>query len=71
MGGHRNIGTPQLRKSDVIRKDTKEKGEKIEDAQDRRTWILKTRCADRNWENVEEENMHHRCAFNTHDDTQF
>ena len=35
VGGHRKIGRPKLR-SDVIRKDMKEKGIKIE-AQDRRT----------------------------------
>ena len=30
-GGHRKIGRPKLRWSDVIRKDTKEKGVKIEE----------------------------------------
>ena len=45
-GGHRNIGRLKLRWSDVIRKDMKEKQAKIEEAQDRRTWRLKTRCAD-------------------------
>ena len=46
VGGHRKIGRPKLRWSDVIRKDMKEKRVKIEEAQDRRTWRLKTRCAD-------------------------
>ena len=46
VGGHRKIGRPKLRWSDVTRKDMKEKGVKIEEAQDRRTWRLKTRCAD-------------------------
>ena len=32
--------------TDVIRKDMKEKQVKIHEAQDRRTWRLKTRCAD-------------------------
>ena len=36
MGGHRKTDT------DVIRKDMKEKGVKIEEAQDRTTWRLKT-----------------------------
>ena len=42
--------TPKDRKTekdDVIRKYIKEKQVKIEEAQDRRTWRLKTRCADR------------------------
>ena len=47
IGGQRNIGRPKLRWSDVIRKCTKEEQVKIEDAQERRTWRLKTRCADR------------------------
>ena len=42
VGGHRKIGRPKLRWSDVIRKDMKEKQVKIEEAQDRRTWRLKT-----------------------------
>ena len=46
MGGHRKIGRPKLRRSDVIRKDMKEKQVNIEEAQDWRTWRLKTRCAD-------------------------
>ena len=46
MGGHRKIERPKLRWSGVIRKDMKEKEVKIEEAQDRRTWRLKTRCAD-------------------------
>ncbi len=42
VGGHRKIGRPKLKWSDVIRKDMKEKQVKIEEAQDRRTWRLKT-----------------------------
>ena len=42
MGGHRKIGRPKLRWSDVVRNDIKEKGVKIEEAEDRRTWRLKT-----------------------------
>ena len=41
VGGHRNIGRPKLRWSDVIRKYTKEKQVKIKQAQDRRTWTFK------------------------------
>ena len=37
MDGHRNIGRRKLRWSDVIRNYMKEKGVKIEEAQDRRT----------------------------------
>ena len=44
VDGHRKIGRPKPRWSDVIRRDMKEKGVKIEEAQDRRTW--KTRYAD-------------------------
>ena len=36
VGGYRKIGIPKLRWSDVIRKYTKKKGGKAEDAQDRR-----------------------------------
>ena len=39
---HQKIARQQLRWSDVIRKDTKEKGVKIEGVQDRIPW----RCAD-------------------------
>ena len=46
MGGHRQIGKPKLRWSDVIRKDIKEKQLNIEEAQYRITWRVKTRCAD-------------------------
>ena len=46
VGGHRKIGRPTFRWSDVIRKDMKEKRVKIEEALDRRTLRLKTRCAD-------------------------
>ena len=38
VGGHRKMGRPRLRGSDIIRKDMKEKGVKIEEAQDPRTW---------------------------------
>ena len=31
VGGHRKIGSRKLRRNDVIRKDMKEKQEKIED----------------------------------------
>ena len=41
-----NIGRPKLRRSDDIRLYMKEKQVKIEEAQDRRSWRLKTRCAD-------------------------
>ena len=46
VGGHRKIGRPKLRWSDVIRKDTKDKQVKIEEAQDWRTWRLKIQCTD-------------------------
>ena len=46
VGGHRKLGRPKLRWSDVIRKDKKEKGAKIEEAQDWRTWRLKAQCTD-------------------------
>ena len=36
VGGHRNIGRPKLRWSHVKIKDMKEKGVKIEEAQDQR-----------------------------------
>ena len=39
------MGPLELRWSDVVRKDMKEKQVKIEEAQDRRTWRLKNRCA--------------------------
>ena len=42
VGGHRKIGRPKLRWSDVIGKYKNEKGVKIEEAQDRRTRRLKT-----------------------------
>ena len=42
VGGHRKIRRPKLRWSDVIRKYMKEKQVKIEEAEDRRTWRLKT-----------------------------
>ena len=43
VGGHRKIGRPKLRWSDVIRKGMKEKSLKLEEAQYRRRWGLKTR----------------------------
>ena len=46
VGGHRQIGRPKLRWSDVIRKVMTKKGVKIEEAHDWRTWRLKTSCAD-------------------------
>ena len=46
VGGHRTIGRPKLGWSDVITKDMNEIQVNIEEAQDRRTWRLKTRCAD-------------------------
>ena len=45
VGGHRKIGQT-LRWSDAIRKCMKEKQVKLEEAHDRITWRLKTRCAD-------------------------
>ena len=51
VGGHRKIERPKLRWSDDIGKDMKEKQVKIEEAQDRRTWRLKT------WWPQEEEDM--------------
>ena len=46
VGGHRHIGRPKLRWSDVIGKHTKEKQVKIEEGEHRRRWRLKTRCDD-------------------------
>ena len=40
-----SVWTLKLGWSDGTRKDLNEKGVKIEEAQDRRTWRLKTRCA--------------------------
>ena len=42
VGEHRKLRRPKLRLSDVVRKYMREKGVKIEEAQDRRTWRLKT-----------------------------
>ena len=42
VSGHRKIGRLHLRWSDVIRKYTKEKEVQKEEAQDRRTWRMKT-----------------------------
>ena len=56
--GHRKTGRPKLRWSDVIRKDMMENGVKIEEAQDRRMWRLKTRCSDpKNREKAEQEEV--------------
>ena len=41
VSGHRKMARPKLRWSDDIRKDMKEKGAQITEAQDRRTWRLK------------------------------
>ena len=46
VDGCRKIGRPKLRWSDVIRKYMKENQVKIEEAQDWRTRIFKTRCTD-------------------------
>ena len=46
VDGHRKRGRPKLRWGDVIRKHLKEDEVKTEEAQYRRTLILKTRCAD-------------------------
>ena len=42
VGGHRKIGRPKLRWSDVTGKDTKENGVQRKAAQDRRTWRMET-----------------------------
>ena len=44
--GHRNIGRPKQRWSDVIRNHMEEKGVQREEAHDRITWRLETRCVD-------------------------
>ena len=46
MGTWKMEGRPKLRWSDVIRKDMNEKQVKIEEAQEWRTWRLKTQSAD-------------------------
>ena len=46
-----NFASRVFRWRDVM----KEKQVKVEEAQGRRTWILKTRCADTKWGNAEEE----------------
>ena len=46
VSGFRMVGRKKLRWSDVIKRYMKEKGVKREEAQDRRTWRLKTRCID-------------------------
>ena len=51
VDAHWKIRRPKLRWTDVIRKDMKEKRVEIEEAHDRRTWRLKTRCAEPNYEN--------------------
>ena len=55
VGGHRKIGRPKLRWSDVIRKYMKDKQLKIEDAQYRRTCRLTIRCPTPNMEKAVEE----------------
>ena len=42
VGGHRKIGRPNTEWIDIIRRYMKEKQVKIEEAQYRRTWRLKT-----------------------------
>ena len=46
VSGHRKIGRPKLWWSDVIQQDIKEKGARREEAQNQRTWRMKTHCAD-------------------------
>ena len=46
VGEYRKIGRLELLWSDVISRDMKENAVEIEEAQYRRTWRLKTRCAD-------------------------
>ena len=46
LAGYRKIRRPKLTWSDVIRKYMNEKQVKIEEAQYRGMWRLKTRCAD-------------------------
>ena len=55
VDGHRWMGRPKLRWSDAIQKYMKEKQVKIEEALDRRTWRLKTRCVDPIREKAEKE----------------
>ena len=55
VGGHLHIGRPLLILSDVIGKYMKEKGVKIEEELNRRTWSLTTRCTDSNRARAEEE----------------
>ena len=50
LGGHRKTGRPEMRCSDVKCKDTK-----IEEAQDRITWILKLDTPNPNREKAEQE----------------
>ena len=55
-GGHRQIGRPTLRWSDITRKYMKEKQVTTEEAQGRRTWRMKALDApNRNWEKTEKE----------------
>ena len=46
VGGPRKRERPKLGWADVVRKGMKESGLKIDEAQERLTWILKTRSAD-------------------------
>ena len=57
VGEHRKIGRLKLRWRDVIRKDMKEKGVHIEEAQERRTWILKTWRTDPKIRKMSEEDL--------------
>ena len=46
VSGHQKTGRPKLRWSDVIKKYIKKKVVQREEAQERRTWRMKTRYAD-------------------------
>ena len=65
LAGYRKIRRPKLMWSDVIRKYMKEKQVKIEEAQYRGMWRLKTRCADPkfNREKAEEAIIDIRCVI--------
>ena len=55
MCGHRRIRRPNRVDRYILRKDIKEKGVKIEEAQYQSTWRLKAPCADPNKGKAEEE----------------
>ena len=55
VGGHRKIGSSKLVWSDVIRKNMTKKQIKIEEAQDRRIWRMKTYTPTPNRETEEED----------------